>query len=228
MVVIIKQMKKLFILFVILITSYELFAVSIKDVLARIPVTSLPFDATKIRSFHEPRTGLSSEKTTNLPMFTYRDLGLSQRNDYNEEEECAIFRKFSIYNGTFDLVALDINVSDPGKQLITTYKDGELIDFIETEVSWYSRGALYVEQWRIDKNQEIIVTHLKVISSTPIIGWKDFGSVQAQRIDTYYQIDSSGKFHEIKQMKYQSQTYTQSYLEDKTKNLWEESEVPVQ
>lgn len=80
----------------------------------------------------------------------------------------------------------------------------------------------------IKEDSTVIITHLQLIDTVPIMFYSSFSSVQAQRVDTYYKIDSSGKFQEIKQVKYQPRTYTKTYLEDKTKNLWEGNEVLIE
>lgn len=217
-------MKRILILLFILIAWSETFALSSKETLTRIPATPLPFDCIKTRSY--PFSPWAFHGIANLPMFTYADLGMTKHNDYNEE--CSVYRKFSALNGPFDIVALTICVSDPDKQILATYnKEGELIDFIEAEVSWYFNGKMCVKQWRINKEQEVCVTHLKVISDKYIPYLQIFDTIQAQRIDTYYQIDSTGKFHQTKQLKYQPRTYTRAYLKDETKNIWEGDEVLI-
>lgn len=216
-------MKRILILLFILITCGELFAETWnnKEALSRVSATPLPFDCIKNRTYP---SRMSFPDVANLPMFTYDDLGMTKRNDYNEE--CDIYRKFSALNGDFDIVALDITVSDPVKQVFATYnKDGKLIDFIEAEVCWYFSGNIYVKQWRINKDQEVCVTHLKIMGDKYMPYLQRFDTIQAQRIDTYYQIDSTGKFHKTKQLKYQPRAYTWAYLNDKTKNIWEGDEV---
>lgn len=111
---------------------------------------------------------------------------------------------------------------------MTTFKDDELIDCIEADVSWYSNGILYIKQWRIDEEQTIIVTWLKLISSDPISAFSNFSTVDAQRLDSYYKVDTNGKFQHTKQVKYKPQSYTQAYLADKTKNIWDGNEIPLE
>ena len=84
---------------------------------------------------------------------------------------------------------------------------------------------ILIKQWQINPEHKIIVTLLKVESTASISAFSKFNSVEAQRIDTYYEITTDGKFREEKQVKYRPQTYTRSYLTDKTKNLWEGNET---
>ena len=220
-------MKRNCIIFIFLILSGNIFADNIKTSLEKTPITSIPFDCTKCVPYLEPTYAFPTEKGDNFPLATYNDLGLTQKNA-DPNTNCVIFRKFKPHNGNFDLLALDLTVSDLGKKILVTYHEGKLIDYIEAEVSWFSGGIICVKQWHINANEEIVVTWLKVESSTPILAFSNFNSIHAQRIDIHCEIDSSGKFQEIKQVKYQPQTYTKAYLTDKNKNLWEGNEPLIQ
>ena len=196
--------------------------IELKKKIATTPISDLPFDKGKTVFCPASSWGYTPEQTLHLPMFLYKDLGLTEKFD-DPNATCIICHKFQM-NDNFDFVALDISVSDWSKQLLATYKNGEFIDCIESEVYcvfWF------IKQWRITAEKEIIVTSLNVESSTPISGLSDFEKVNAQRIDTYYKVDDSGKFYETKQVKYKPQVYTKANLEDRNKNIWEGDEVPV-
>jgi len=45
-----------------------------------------------------------------------------------------------------------------------------------------------------------------------------------QRIDTEYQIDSTGHFVKLSEKKYRAKTYNRSELENNTKNIWQGEE----
>lgn len=217
-------MKKIFILSIILMFSFVLYALNIKEKIARTQGATLPFNCTKIAPWGKAIYNLSSSELGSLPLHTYKDLGLTVRTTY--ETSARIFRKFQTDNRSYILIALNIGESDPNKQLLATFdQEGAVIDFLETGVYFVTFERLYIKQWRIKEDSTVIVTHLQLIDTVPIMFYSSFSSIQAQRVDTYYKIDSSGKFQEIKQVKYQPQTYTKTYLEDKTKNLWEGNEV---
>ena len=218
-------MKQNCIILILLTFSCNLFADNVKEILARIPLTSTPFACTKAAPYPKPAIGYPADMESHLPLQMYQDLGLTQKNSFLAE--IAVFRKFKPKEGNFDLVALDLDVSEWDKKILATYQKGELIDYIEVEVSWYSDGLLFVKQWQIDANQEVIVTWLKIESSTPISAFSNFDKIKAQRIDTHYKVDTNGKFQEVKQVKYRSQTYTKAYLIDKNKNLWDGNEIPI-
>lgn len=217
-------MKRNCIIFVLVILSYQAFSDNVKEILAKVPYSQLPFACIKDAPYPDPAIGYPFDMDTGFSLDCYKDLGLTQM--YADPNmNCVIFRKFKSQKGNFDLVVLDIEVFDLGKKILATYHEGELVDYIEGEVYWYSGGMILIKQWQIDPDNKIIVTLLKVESAASLSAFSKFSSVEAQRIDTYYEITADGKFREEKQVKYRPQIYTRSYLTDKTKNLWEGNEV---
>ncbi len=217
-------MKRNCIMFILVILGYQAFPDNVKEILARVPYSQLPFACTKEASYPNPAIGYPFDMNTGFSLDCYNDLGLTQM--YADPNmNCVVFRKFNPQKGNFDLIALDIEVSEWGKKILATYHEGELVDYIEGEVYWYSDGMILIKQWQINPEHKVIVTLLKVESAVPVSAFSKFNSVKAQRIDTYYEITADGKFREEKQVKYRPKTYTRSYLTDKTQNLWEDNEA---
>ena len=217
-------MKRNCIMFILVILGYQAFPDNVKEILARVPYSQLPFACTKEASYPNPAIGYPYDMNTGFSLDCYNDLGLTQM--YADPNmNCVVFRKFNPQKGNFDLIALDIEVSEWGKKILATYHEGELVDYIEGEVYWYSDGMILIKQWQINPEHKVIVTLLKVESAVPVSAFSKFNSVKAQRIDTYYEITADGKFREEKQVKYRPKTYTRSYLTDKTQNLWEGNEA---
>ena len=217
-------MKRSCIMFILVILGYQAFPDNVKEILARVPYSQLPFACTKEASYPNPAIGYPFDMNTGFSLDCYNDLGLTQM--YADPNmNCVVFRKFNPQKGNFDLIALDIEVSEWGKKILATYHEGELVDYIEGEVYWYSDGMILIKQWQINPEHKVIVTLLKVESAVPVSAFSKFNSVKAQRIDTYYEITADGKFREEKQVKYRPKTYTRSYLTDKTQNLWEGNEA---
>jgi hypothetical protein len=211
-------------MFILVILGYQAFPDNVKEILARVPYSQLPFACTKEASYPNPAIGYPFDMNTGFSLDCYNDLGLTQM--YADPNmNCVVFRKFNPQKGNFDLIALDIEVSEWGKKILATYHEGELVDYIEGEVYWYSDGMILIKQWQINPEHKVIVTLLKVESAVPVSAFSKFNSVKAQRIDTYYEITADGKFREEKQVKYRPKTYTRSYLTDKTQNLWEDNEA---
>ena len=214
-------MRNLLALFGIFV-SCNLFALDVKDKIAKTPKTILPFECIRTAPWSNPNYALDLEDLK-LPVYIYEDLGLTCKTSYKNDGE--IFRRFET-NNSYELLALKIGSSDPGLGILVTFtKDGKVIDHIESEVYFCLDKRLYISQYRIDKDMNIIVTHLQINSQTAIPFDKSFSSIQAQRIDTYYRVDSSGKFQQIKQVKFKPEFYTPEYLKDENKNLWEGKEV---
>lgn len=217
-------MKRNCIVFILVILGYQAFPDNVKEILARVPYSQLPFACTKEASYPNPAIGYPFDMNTGFSLDCYNDLGLTQM--YADPNmNCVVFRKFKPQKGNFDLIALDIEISEWGKKILATYHEGELVDYIEGEVYWYSDGMILIKQWQINPEHKVIVTLLKVESAVPVSAFSKFNSVKAQRIDTYYEITADGKFREEKQVKYRPKTYTRSYLTDKTQNLWEGNEA---
>ena len=217
-------MKRNCIMFILVILGYQAFPDNVKEILARVPYSQLPFACTKEASYPNPAIGYPFDMNTGFSLDCYNDLGLTQM--YADPNmNCVVFRKFNPQKGNFDLIALDIEVSEWGKKILATYHEGELVDYIEGEVYWYSDRMILIKQWQINPEHKVIVTLLKVESAVPVSAFSKFNSVKAQRIDTYYEITADGKFREEKQVKYRPKTYTRSYLTDKTQNLWEDNEA---
>ena len=220
-------MKRNCIMFILVILGYQAFPDNVKEILARVPYSQLPFACTKEASYPNPAIGYPFDMNTGFSLDCYNDLGLTQM--YADPNmNCVVFRKFNPQKGNFDLIALDIEVSEWGKKILATYHEGELVDYIEGEVYWYSDGMILIKQWQINPEHKVIVTLLKVESAVPVSAFSKFNSVKAQRIDTYYEITADGKFREEKQVKYRPKTYTRSYLTDKTQNLWEDNEALIE
>lgn len=211
-------MKRNCIMFILVILGYQAFPDNVKEILARVPYSQLPFACTKEASYPNPAIGYPFDMNTGFSLDCYNDLGLTQM--YADPNmNCVVFRKFNPQKGNFDLIALDIEVSEWGKKILATYHEGELVDYIEGEVYWYSDGMILIKQWQINPEHKVIVTLLKVESAVPVSAFSKFNSVKAQRIDTYYEITADGKFREEKQVKYRPKTYTRSYLYVKYKTF---------
>ena len=220
-------MKKIFLLLMLLSLSGILFAIDFKGKLTRLPKTKLPFERTKIVRHIQPRYALIEGEIEGLPLRTYKDLGLIQKTDY--DNDASIFRQFDISSNTYELLAVNFSKPDSEKELLVTYtSDGKIIDFIESAVSFAWRGVFFIKQWRMNEGGGIIVTHIKIDSPAPISAFSDFGPVRGQRIDTSYEIDASGRFHKVKEVKYQFRDYSKTYLEDRTINLWEGDEAVIE
>lgn len=198
-----------------------------KNRLEEVPSTSIPFDCVKSIDYFKPAFGFSYGTDQHFSLEVYDDLGLTQKAAV-PSINYAIFRKFELQCKEYTLVAITLDIAESTKKVLVTYRDGKFIDYIESEVAWWNEKMVFIKQWRIASNEEIVITWLKVQSTPPISAFSDFKSINAQRIDMHYKIDDNGKFELIKEIKYKPQLYPKTYLTDRSKNLWEGDEAPVE
>ncbi len=198
-----------------------------KNRLEEVPSTSIPFDCVKSIDYFKPAFGFSYGTDQHFSLEVYDDLGLTQK-ETDPNINYAIFRKFELQCKEYTLVAITLDIAESTKKVLVTYRDGKFIDYIESEVAWWNEKMVFIKQWRIASNEEIVITWLKVQSTPPISAFSDFKSINAQRIDMHYKIDDNGKFELIKEIKYKPQLYPKTYLTDRSKNLWEGDEAPVE
>ena len=222
-------MKHYSLILVCLILHFCLFADNVKEMLERVQYAQLPFACTK--GLHYPNSIWNypyADRHFSIEM--YADLGLTVKEDPDPNTNCAMLRKFKLHDERFMLGNVSMDIAESEKNILVSYRDGVFIDYIEAEVHWWStqeQGVIYVKQWRITSDEEIIVTWLKVQCETPIDVFSDFKEVTAQRIDMHYRIDANGKFQLTKEVKYTPRNYTRTYLADKTRNLREGNETPI-
>ena len=85
-----------------------------------------------------------------------------------------------------------------------------------------------IKQWKIDADMRVTVYQVKPTSTTPI-RFEDVSpqtKMNAQRIDTRYQVDETGHIKKVKEIKYHPQDYL---VLDFTgnRNIWDGKEQPL-
>lgn len=203
--------------------------ISLKEKLMDTPASEFPLAGIKRLPLGKPGFALAEEQWQNLPIYTYQDLALQIKNNYNED--VVLSYKFDLKDSGYSLAVLDIYVSEPRKHLLVTYdSEGRVVDFLEGWIGWADWAI--IKQWRIDAGRNIIVTWIKIdkpINFLPESGreFTDFGEVEGQRIDSHYVIDGTGKFKLVREVKYRPQVYTQEYLKDEDSELWDGKETKL-
>ena len=153
-----------------------------------------------------------------IPYCTYSKMTLTS---CITETNKSVLRKFNQTNSAYKLITIVVGESDFETLYIATMNNsGEIIDYIESGVFFYTSSKIYIKQYSISSDMKITVYWLKVTSPT-IADPLNFSSVTAQRIDRKYQINATGYFSIVQEKFYQPKTYTKPYLEDKTKNIWD-------
>ena len=142
-----------------------------KEIISRIPKTSIPFECTRTTPGARPITAIYPTGRE-LPQYIYDDITLSHKTSFKNYN--SIFKRFEWPKTTFEVLAIRIGVSDPELGVLATLtQDGELIDYIEAEMLFYRDKPLYIMQYRIDKDATIIVTRLNVISDKPVMFYEE-------------------------------------------------------
>lgn len=222
-------MKTLILLLSLLIYSEVIMgqkSLNMKERLEFVPATTLPFVCEKKCPQPQPIMAVVKEYFGNLPIYTYEDLGATIKTSF-KNEDCSIFRRLQPTNGNYYLAVLGIGITDWQKRILVTYnsQNAKIIDFIECEIYFAGEEWLYTKQWKVDENMQVVVYAINLISPEKVMFGTEFPPIQAQRVDTYYQISPERKFSRTKEVKYKPQTYTKAYLEDRTKNFWNGTET---
>ena len=148
-----------------------------------------------------------------------------------DDGDCSIFRRFSPTNGQYFIGVVYLGLVDnTRKLLVTATSEGEFVDFLEVSVQGFTKTGVEatIKQWKIDADMRVTVYQVKPTSTTPI-RFEDTSpqtKMNAQRIDTRYQIDETGHIKKIKEIKYQPQDYM---ILDFTgnRNIWDGKEQPL-
>jgi hypothetical protein len=195
--------------------------------------TPLPYNGLKSDVMLEPSRVVHCpveqlEGKTNTALWADMQLTQPAPNDYDISD---IYRRFKPTNGDYWLGAVRAGTGGSGNSkvlLVTLKPDGTFIDALEVKFR-ASHGIdidyIYLKQWKIDRAMRVTVYQIRPTQTTPIPLENTQTSFVGQRIDTEYHINSTGKFVKLKETKYRPQTYTYSYLADKSKNFWEGNEL---
>lgn len=203
---------------------------TVKQRLDFIPVTTIyPYIGSKILPKEQipfvKSVALNSADWGNLPIYTWDDIQCTKYTFY-DGEDAAFYRKFIPVNKSYIVAPISIGQSDWQRYLLATYtNDGNVIDYIECSVGFYGVGLMLFKQWKIESDMRVTIYQLKPTSSETILFDSPFTSVNAQRIDTEYQIDSTGHFIKKSEKKYKPKNYSRTYLEDEKINIWNGNET---
>ena len=113
--------------------------------------------------------------------------------------------------------------------LLVTYDlNGTQLDWVEVDAKF---SDIKLKQYKITPEMKLFVYELKPTSPTPIYFYEDYiqkkiSSLNAQRIDTVYQIDDDGKVEKLSEKKYRPKDYSITILE--TADIWNGNETPLQ
>ncbi len=204
-----------------------------KEAFQTVPSTKLPYEGIVGESLIPPRASVFFPYKVwgnKIDTSFWIDYGLTVSIPI-DDGDCSIFRRFVPTNGQYFVGVINLGLVDYAtKRLITATPEGEFIDCLEVSVFGYTRTGIgiTIKQWRIDADMRVTVYQVKPTSTTPI-KFEDtspLSRINAQRIDTQYQIDNLGHISKIKEIKYQPQDYM---ILDFTlkRNIWDGKEQPL-
>lgn len=223
-------MKKILLITFFAIASLNMLAqTSLITRLGWIPVTTtypcydskiFPEDQLK---FYE-RVGFNPEDYGNIPIYTWDNV---QGTKYTPgaNEGAVLYRKFIPTNNNYIVAPIVIGDSDWIREILITFTNsGQVIDYLEVG---YGFDLMMYKQWKINGDMKVTVYNLKYTNPTPLPLEAEFTQLTMQRIDTEYQIDTTGHFVKLSEKKYEPKSYTYAYLNDKTKDIWNGNETPL-
>jgi hypothetical protein len=218
--------KVAFVTSFVLLPSFCFAQLSIGEVISKIPTVSIPFNATKNTPFLEGHGYGVANPNNTIPDRLYDNVQLSQYTHASADPELGAisFRKFSITNSTNVLLIVSFGGATDWRTDVACVisPSGQVLSTVEVAVCVMD---VWVKQFRIDPQNQIIVTTI-VPSSTTSIPFGTFTSFTGIREDITYSINAQGQFVQNSIQTYQPKTYTRSYLAG-IANLWIGQEAPA-
>ncbi len=219
--------KVFFVITLPMLSTFCFSQISITEAISKAATTPVPFNATK----RVKGLGVSGIINSNHSISDklYDNVQLTQYTSASAEPEldAVFFRKFAIPNSNRTLIVVSFGHNYGGWNthvLCVVNPDGTIVSTLDGTIS----GAeVYVKQFRINAQNKIIVTTIHP-ETTISIPFKTFTSFVGGRRDIAYSVNAQGQFVQESIVVYKSKTYTRSYLEDESVNLWEGGEIPEQ
>ncbi len=199
----------------------------IKEAIQDLPVTPLPYYSLKTE-----RRGPECRGIWNYDNILYRklftDFGLTEWFIPEDEVPCGK-RIFYIKNADCLLMMISAgSIGDVSNDLLVSITpEGEVIDQMYVKVIGFDpRGIIPAMSFRIMETGEIMTSQLvpKSSAAQPMI---DVNTLEAQRVDTVYRLDSDNKFKKAMTILFEEKTYTIDVLSKPGYNIWNGNETIV-
>lgn len=187
--------------------------------LSRMPAAELPISTGLKQTWKKGLCyGFNQNMAPLLQYHSYEDLGLTK--------EFALFCGGVIYGWAeskygYNILLISMGEVDRYRLVIGTFtKAGNLIDTLECEAFFtIGNNPFYTKEFSLNSDQQLIVCQLESKEVNPVFITKPFESYHAQRVDTYYQINSEGKIVPQKRKLYKPRVYDVAYIKDGKKRL---------
>lgn len=196
----------------------------------RIATTSnVPFDLSKRFKIPTGTKGGGYFKCPDtIPDRVYTNVQLTQytRASTDPARDAILLMKFVIPNSNRLLLVVSFGNYYGGDETISLCVVNQDGTIVSTLLGSVTGNDAYVKQCRINAQHQVVVTTI-IPNSRTSIPLVTFTSFDGHRKDITYSIDSKGQFFQVAVQNYTGKTYTRTYLEDMSKNLWDGGETPL-
>ena len=204
----------------VLLPSFCSAQLSLSEAISKVPTTIVPFDATKTRGFIRdysfgiinPNNIISDRLYDNVQLTQYTNASVSP------DLGGVIFRRFAIPNSTNVLFVVSFGGATDWRTdvMCVVNSSGQVLSTLEVTVNVMD---VYVKQFRINAQNQIIVTTIKPTSATSI-PFENFTTFSGYRQDITCSINAQGQFVQSSVQTFPTQTYSRSTLADRSIDLW--------
>lgn len=200
--------------------------------IAQIPYSSIPFEGSRSGSISYMPHAFTCNNwpIENNNVWTNFQLSISDAMPSIEDGGWYYYdyyRSFQTGNNNYTLSLILIGAMDYNKDmLVTKTPNNDYIDAIEVGIQLSTKQKnVIVKQYKIAGDGTITVYLLRPTRNTSIMVYDDvYFPINAQRIDTVYEIDSTGHFDQISQTLYAPQNYTEYQFSNENYNIWDGTE----
>ena len=193
---------------------------SLSEAISKVPTTVIPFDATKSRGFIRDYSFGVINPNNIIPDRLYDNVQLTQYSNASDSPDLSgiSFRKFAVPNTTNSLLVVSFGGATDWRTdvMCVVNSSGQVLSTLEVTVNVMD---VFVKQFRITAQNQIIVTTIKPTSTTSI-PFNNFTSFSGYRQDITYSINTQGQFVQGSVQTFPTQTYSRSTLADRSVELW--------
>ncbi|MDR3235645.1 MAG: hypothetical protein LBT48_02820 [Prevotellaceae bacterium] len=194
------------------------------DYINRVPTEKIPFNSTKRTKFLALNFSFDNNNCI-LPDRMYNDIQLTQYTHAgnNIDQAPCIYRKFAIPGSSDVLLVVSFGGITEWRTdiLCIITASGYVLDTLEAEVF---TNEMTVKQFRINAQNEIIISRIVPVSSSPVLFYSYFTEFMGYREDITYSINTSGKFVKKAEKRYRQKRYFKKDLENSDINIWDGGE----
>ena len=193
---------------------------SLSEAISQVPTTVIPFNATKNAGFIRDYSYGVINPNSIIPDKLYDNVQLTQYTNASASPDLAgmVFRKFAVPNTTNSLLVVSFGGATDWRTdvMCVVNSSGQVLSTLEVFVEVMD---VYVKQFRINAQNQVLVTTIRPTSATSI-PFDTMTSFSGYRQDITYSINAQGQFVQSSVQTFPTQTYSRSTLADRSVELW--------